>query len=269
MSWPKHSLQRNGKLTTDTKLCDDRAAGKNNRAALLRGQPHMMKVLAGIDREQPLRWAKAKDKLERAVKLAHREVDDGFPVLYGQAAIALWSSLEALIRSLVAQWLANTPGAWQVDAVTKLHVKLGDYESLDRDERCLWITDLIDQEVSGPLRNGVDRFESLLQPFGLSGSVDPEGRKTLFELSQIRHVLVHRNGTVDKRLVDACPWLGLKAGDHLVVTSSMWEAYSQTLARYVDELIQRVRVRFDLGRGPTFSVRLQQTIKKLDDAKTD
>jgi hypothetical protein len=215
----------------------------------------MMKLLAElgakiIGPERQLEWAERGGEFERIAKLAHREVDHGFPLLYGQAAIAMWSSLEALIRSLIAQWLLNTPEAWQLDAVKKLRVKLGDYESLDRFERCLWITDLIDQEVSGPLRNGVNRFESLLQPFGLSGSIDPEWRKTLLELSQVRNVLVHRNGTVDRKLIDACPWLKLKLGDHLMVTDSMWHAYSQTIARYVGELIQRVRVRLDLGIAP-------------------
>ncbi len=72
----------------------------------------------------------AERRMERAEKdkeLAQREVDHDFPLLHEQATIALWSELEALVRSFLARLLANNPAAWQCDAVKKLRVKLGDY----------------------------------------------------------------------------------------------------------------------------------------------
>ena len=218
--------------------------------SMIRGRHQALKVLAEVDGK----LEDAKHELERAEKdkeLAQREVENDFPLLHEQATIALWSSLEALVRSFLARWLANTPAAWQCDTVKKLRVRLGDYEGLEPLERCLWVVDLVDQEVSGPLRNGVTRFESLLQPFGLGGSVEPDCQRTLFELSQVRHVLVHRSGVVDRKLTEACPWLNLKAGDHLQVSHKMWRAYDGALGIYVLELIQRVRVHFGLGRHET------------------
>lgn len=214
---------------------------------MLRGRHQALKVLAEVDGT----LENAKEELLRAEKdkeLAQREVENDFPLLHEQATIALWSSLEALVRSFLAKWLANVPAAWQTDAVKKLKVKLGDYEALESSERCLWIVDLVDQEVSGPLRSGVIRFESLLQPFGLAGPVDEDCQKTLYELSQVRHALVHRSGIADKKFVDACPWIGAVPGSPLLVTHRMWRSYNEALAHYVLELIQRVRVHFGVGR---------------------
>lgn len=224
---------------------------------MLRGRHQALRVLAEVDGK----LEDVKEELLRAEKdkeLAQREVENDFPLLHEQATIALWSSLEALLRSFLAKWLANVPAAWQADAVKKLKVKLGDYEALEPQERCLWIVDLVDQEVSGPLRSGITRFESLLQPFGLAGPVDEGCQKALYELSQVRHALVHRSGIADKKFVDACPWVGAAPGSPLVVTHRMWRSYNESLAYYVLEIIQRVRVHFGVGRyaseveaGPT------------------
>jgi hypothetical protein len=218
-----------------------------NGIHMIRARPQALKALAAHDNT----LTEAEDKIRQAEAdkdLAQREVEHDFPLLHEQATIALWSSLEALVRSFLATWLANKPDAWEVDAVKKLKVKVGDYMSLEALERSLWIVDLIDQEVGGPFRLGVTRFESILQPFGLAGEVDDRCQKALFELSQVRHVLVHRSGVVDKRFADACPWLALKPGQHLLVSHKMWRTYNEALASYVLELIQRVRVHFGLLR---------------------
>lgn len=214
---------------------------------MVRGRHQALKILAEVDG----RLEDAKKEILRAEKdkeLAQWEVEHDFPLLHEQATIVLWSSLEALIRSFLAKWLTHVPGAWQAEAVRKLKVKLGDYESLEPTERCLWIVDLVDQDVSGPLRTGVTRFESLLHPFGLSGAVDEKCQRTLYELSQVRHALVHRNGIADKKLVDACPWLGLTPGQSLLISHRMWRSYNDALGHYVVEIIQRVRMSFGLDR---------------------
>lgn len=52
---------------------------------------------------------------------------------------------------------------------------------------------------------GVARFETLLALVELSGAIDEEHRKGLFELQQVRNVIVHRAGIVDRRLREQCP----------------------------------------------------------------
>jgi hypothetical protein len=185
----------------------------------------------------------AKDK-----ELADREIEYGFPILYEQATIALWTSLDTLVRVFLANWLLHTPEARQCNAVKKLKVKLGDYESLEPPERCLWIIDVLDQELGGPLRAGTTRFETLLQPFGFSGSFDNDYGRALFELWQVRNALVHRNGIVDRKLLEACPWLKFSLGVPLYISHSMWMTYQAAVTNYVLELVQRIRVHFGLIR---------------------
>jgi hypothetical protein len=220
--------------------------------SMLRAIPQALTVLAQAKEVDDVKHKERLEKAHRERELAQREVDHDFPMLHEQTTIAMWSSLEAMVRSFVAQWLQHTPSAWQVEAVGKLRVKLSDYESLDGLEKALWVVDLLDQEISGPLRNGVNRFEALLTPFGLGGPVDADVQRTLFELSQVRHVLVHRTRVVDRKLIEACPWLHLERGDHMKVSHAMVYEYGAALGQYTLELIQRTRVALGMSRylGP-------------------
>lgn len=191
------------------------------------------------------------EELESARKmaeLAQREVDGGFALLHSQAVVSLWSSLEDLLRTFLARWLANEASAKQADSVQKLKITLGEYESMDEEERSFYVVELLERELQSPLRHGVSRFESVLEPFGLSGRIGKATQKDIYELYHVRNVLVHRRGFADRRLIQACPWLGVEVGDPLVVSHKMYAGYSKAVADYVLELIQRVRVHFGLGR---------------------
>lgn len=217
--------------------------------SMIRGVPNVLKALANVpdkkpNENEPQRLARA----EHDSKLAEREVEQGYPLLYEQATVALWSSLEAVIRTFVARWLEATPAAWDAESIRKLKVRLGDYMALEPFDRCLWVVDLIDQESGGPLRVGVNRFESLLQPIGLAGDVKESTKKLLFELSNVRHLIVHRRAFVDRRLLLACPWLQVRVGDRLRVTRDMWLGYNKAVAEYALEIIQRLRVVSGVGR---------------------
>src|SRR5262249_16660591 len=149
---------------------------------------------------------KTKEMMDRANKeaeLAQREIDQEFPLLRAQAAIALWSALEACVRLFVARWLQNHKPAMEVDAIQKLRVKIEEYERLEGEDRFFYILDRLEQELSTPLRSGVIKFEAILEPFGLSGTVEQRVRRDIFELNQVRNALMHRGGFADRRLIDA------------------------------------------------------------------
>lgn len=223
-----------------------------NGISVARSHVAVLEALAKLDElEDEDKLKEHKRRIEMAKmdgEFAQKEVDSGFPILFEQSLIAVWGALEVLARNLVAHLLFHIPELKQKEAVRKIKVKIGDYETLDPLERCLWIVDLLDQELSAPLKAGINRFESLLEPFGLGGSVSKEAGKKLFELSRIRNLLVHKNGIADRQFVEACPWLGYKVGDVVTVNKQSWDKYQSAHYEYVLEIIQRLRVYFGLER---------------------
>jgi hypothetical protein len=207
---------------------------------VLRGMPKVLEVLSEVDGPSTSLTAKRLDRAREEAALAEREVKNGFPLLHEQATIALWAALENLIRTFLSQWLRYYPNAMGVEQVTRLRVRIGEYEPLDQDERCLYIVDLLEQELSTSLRSGVTRFESVLGIFGLNGKVDDTLGKNLYELHQVRNVFVHRNGIVDKKILRACPWFAYKPGDAMVISHDAVGRYASATGYYANDLVYRV-----------------------------
>lgn len=219
--------------------------------AMVRGAPKAIDLVASIDRVLEPDVSPDADELKERLAnaqsmadLAESEVERGFPVLHEQAIISLWGSLEALINAVVAAWLFNKPEYFKARELEKLKVQLGDYMNLTQIEQCEYAVQLLDQQEGGRRRHGVTRFEFLLAPVGLAGPVESEIGKTVFELEQVRHVLIHRRGLADRRFVEACPWLGVEPGRRLEINHPAYCRMSAAVFEYVLAIVQRARGQF-------------------------
>ncbi|WP_414675956.1 hypothetical protein [Limnobacter sp.] len=137
--------------------------------SVLRGMPKIVKVLADVEgnSDNP-DSVKQLERAKQEAELASTEVEKDFPVLHGLAVVALWSWMEHFVKGFVALWLKHRRDALDVPAVQKLRVRLGEYLQLQKAEQAQFLVELLEQELASPLKRGGSRFESLLQPFGLS-----------------------------------------------------------------------------------------------------
>lgn len=55
-----------------------------------------------------------------------------------------------------------------------------------------YITKELSRSLNADFKRGVGQFEAILDAIGLAGPVDPDVRRTLLELNEVRNVLVHR-----------------------------------------------------------------------------
>lgn len=172
-------------------------------------------------------------------EFAQAEIDAGFPLLHSQAVIALWGSLETVVLSVLADWIVNRPAILRQAPWSTIKIAVGEYEVLDADQKASFLVSLMDQKLNTPMSSGISRFEKLLETVGLAGKFEDEKGRNLFEMQQVRNVLTHRRSIVDARFCKACPWLSMKPGNKLSVTSSMYTMYSTAAVAYPTELIYR------------------------------
>lgn len=212
--------------------------------------PDMLALIHEVEENPPT--TEDLKKLEFAkeqAQLAKREIEEDFPVLHAFAVVALWSALEALVRVCVIRMLEHHKPAMEHELVRKLKVRIGDYERLEGEDRFAYVVDRLEEELAAPLRNGVTRFETILAPFGLSGSVGDDLKRDIFELGQVRNVLVHRSGVADRRLSEACPWLAVRVGERLTVSHQALGKYFLSVEKYMAALL--IRLGEQLGRDMT------------------
>lgn len=178
--------------------------------------------------------------VDEQAALAKSEAGDDFPVLHSLAVVAIWSWLEHLVKGLLIEHLAHDRKTLQLPAFQRIKVRLSDYISLSKREQAAYLVELLEQETTSALKRGANRFESLLEPLGLSGPVDEQVAKTLFELQQIRNAIAHQNGRCDRRLKTSCPWLKLKIGEPNRVSSLQLKSYADATAGYALNVLYRI-----------------------------
>ena len=190
-------------------------------------------------------------KAKSTAEFAQTEIDAGFPHFHSQAVIALWGSLETVIFSVLADWIVNRPEILREAPWSTIKIAVGEYEGLDADQKASFLVSLMDQKLNTPVSSGISRFEKLLETVGLAGKFEDEKVRNLFEMQQVRNVLTHRRSIVDARFCKACPWLSMKPGNKLLVTSSMYRIYSDAAVSYLTELIYRTTEFFGGSRPAT------------------
>ncbi len=140
--------------------------------------------------------------------------------------VGLWGALEATIIDFMVAWLTNEPNAIQNDAFSKVKIPLSEFETLEKEERIRLLIDEVERSQRSQNKAGLSRFKSLLATINLSGEIADETQKTLYELFNIRNVVVHRASIVDRRLLAACPWLPYTNGEVIKVSESDVERYT-------------------------------------------
>lgn len=221
---------------------------------MLHKVPDAVQVLVKYERDNSSTDQDTLKHSKMIAKLARREMKTGFTLLHSWAIVGMWAHLESVVRTLVQEWLKHKPSSWRVEPIGRLKIKLGEYESIPRAERYLFVAEQLERELAIGLRSGVTKFEAILEPFGLSGDVPDNLRRAIYELGQVRNLIVHRSSRVDKQFVAACPWLDQTIGKELSVTTPAFMRYAFAAIFYTVILKRRVGEKYgvDMSKARTF-----------------
>ncbi len=216
---------------------------------VLVGIPGIFEVLIDIDEAKD--GGDEKEKLKRDLvkarkeaELAEQECAKGFPLLHEHTLVATWGAFEAAIEDMLVKILLNEPKLLKNQAFGKVRIPLADFQSSDKEGRIRYLLAEITRNQGPGRKQGVDAFESLLDFLALSGVVEDELKKTIWEMHNIRNVIVHRASCADTRLVEACPWLNLKIGERVIVSHDTLGRYGAALCQYALNIAHRLGARY-------------------------
>jgi hypothetical protein len=205
------------------------------------------------------------DKAKKLENFARSQATSGFPYLFSLAIIRCWSIIEVAVDDLVLALLARPDHIPPDGILSEIKGPLLPFLNASLDERAELMAIALKQKLATALKPGAARFEELLGPFGLAGTIDDSVKRLLFELSAVRNVLVHKNGVADKRFVEACPWINCKQGVKISPSYSHFHMYLFASGWYVNEVSLRTRRKFQLEEDQNV-IALQPTL--LDTCQT-
>lgn len=182
---------------------------------------------------------KAKKEAGEVELFARKQKEDGFPYLYSLALVRLWGILEAMVDDIVVDFMRRPAQCKDKDFFYSMKGPLLEFATASPEQQADLLTERLKDAVQAGLKLGVGRFEAMLEPIGLGGGIDPDIRRVLFELSQVRNAIVHKAGVADRRFVESCPWMNLKRGERLKVNGGDFHLYM--VSAYYYALVLRLR----------------------------
>ncbi|WP_313915957.1 hypothetical protein [Tahibacter sp.] len=149
------------------------------------------------------------------------------------------------MKDLLVRLLAHERKTLEHAVFQRISIKLSEYYKLNRIEQMAYLVEMLEKDTSSALKQGINRFETLLDAVGLSGKVPEDTSRAIFELQQVRNVIAHRNGRCDKRLRSQCPWLRLKLGQKVEIRARQLAVYHTAASDYALEVLYRVGDRYN------------------------
>jgi hypothetical protein len=210
-------------------------------------------------------YTEATRNAERLEIFAKAEAKYDFPYLYGVATTRLWSIIETMVDDLIAYLLRTRPECTQADVVRKLEGPLVEFAGAKEEERSKYLANALTEQVKARFKLGIGRFETVLNQIGVGGPVDPDVQRTILELSQIRHVIIHRLGKADDKLVATCPWLNLRSGQTVRITQAQFRRFYLAVFWYMLELDRRLST---LASETTSALKIKIHQACLDELRT-
>lgn len=181
------------------------------------------------------------DEIDGVMEGARHEVADGFQRLNSQALVALWGGLEVLVEDLFVAWIAEHPESLNQETFQKLKVPLADFLRSDEEGRRRSLYQSYVATLSAGRGLGVTRFESILLPLGLAGTVEADVAEALYELHITRNLLVHQGGRVDARFRQSDLGSRYEVGDKIYLYATQFRNYMASVFAYAHLLGERVR----------------------------
>ncbi len=211
----------------------------------------------------------SEDKLEDAKKWAGEiesfskdQEKQGYSYLFSLGLVRLWSILESVVDDLVADSLRTPEKYKDQNLFYSLKGPLLEFNLASPERQTELLVEKLKDAVRASLKPGVGRFEAILAPIGLGGSTEERVRRVMLEMSQIRNTVLHRSGFADRRLIESCPWLGVKSTQRIQVTALAFQMYSYAAYWYLIELKLRM-LALSGGSRPTNTARIRDDAAKM------
>jgi len=183
------------------------------------------------------------DELDGVLEGAGNEVTDGFQRLKSQALVALWGGLEVLTEDLFVAWIAEFPKSLDHQAFQTLRVSFADFIRLDEESRIRSLYQTYVGSLPGARGMGVTRFEATIQPLGLSGPVDPDVARAIYELHLLRNLIVHQAGRADLKFRQTEFGAGYPLGEKVYLHDIQFRNYVAAVSAYGHTVLDRVTQR--------------------------
>lgn len=153
--------------------------------------------------------------------------------------VKLCTIVEAMSDGFLVEFLSDRQRWKTLPLLRKMDVPLIEFTEADTDRQVELLAETVKEAVKSGVATGVGKFEAILNALGFGGPVPSLVQRTIFELIEVRNVIVHRAGRVDRRLGTLPEYAGC-IGERLTITRQGFQRFIVSVTCYISEVLRRV-----------------------------
>jgi len=152
---------------------------------------------------------------------------------YKTHLLEIYTLLEVCIKKIIIALIKKLDFNEHPKELRNIKISLSEFNSFDEDDKIEFLFNNLERNTNGGINYSLDRFENLLKVFGLNGPINKSIKKNILELSQIRNLLLHKDGYVDNHFKKKCPFSKYKNQKKINLDSSDLQKFRNSVYYYI------------------------------------
>lgn len=174
------------------------------------------------------------------IDAANKEVSEKFYSVKISELILLYSRLESAIEEVVYLYFLKSEYQ-KMPAIENIKINLIDILSMKKRDQKIQMADIFIQQRTLGQKYGFYRFESIIEPIFGKSSIDENIKHSIYLFAQIRNLLVHKNGIVDKQFKELFKNHRQIIGEKIKIDDQMMESCISAVVTYASDIIDRIK----------------------------
>lgn len=186
---------------------------------------------------------KAIKKAQELCNWASEMEEQNYHELHVHAFISIWSSFEAGIENIVADFLHNDIAAAQSVEPLFKPGKIGETKFPWNKETCIRVAGMLENKAKNGNNDLISRYKTLFNWLGVDFSLEAQYASDLAEANSVRNILLHRYGQIGEKDAINHPRLKEWQGSELPFTRELFDRYYDSISKFLVVLMKGIASR--------------------------
>lgn len=180
-----------------------------------------------------------RSKHKEHLEAAHKEISEDFYSIKNSELIMLYSRFESAITEVI-YLIFNSSSYNELPNIDNSKLNILDVLKMEKSEQKVFIADLYIQQKTTGVKYGYNRFEAILEPLIGKSNLKKETQDSIFRFAQIRNLLTHKNGVVDKQFKALLSNSKQYIGKRIIIDDEIMSLCISSIIEYSSEIIDRL-----------------------------
>jgi len=198
------------------------------------------RVINEVENDEAFDSIKYKEKFSENIEAANKEVSDNYFSVKSSELVLLYSRFESAISEVIYLFFQKT-NYKLLPSLDNTKTNLLDLLNMNKKDQKEYLADIYIQQKTLGIKYGFNRFEVILEPLFGKSNIEDEIKQHIYLFAQIRNLLIHKNGIIDKQFKNIIKNSKQVIGKKIQLDNKLMNYCISAIVKYAAEMINRIK----------------------------